>query len=128
MGISISTCCAAAHTSVPGGTATGISSIVRCTSPSFFSSSGIVFTIYILNNNVRLPHRTPTRGVPTSRQAPPLLLPLCVGGMGGGAFTHVGMPLVGIRGSALPHIFAFILLPPAGIVLLLLDDRLQRVA
>src|SRR6476660_9575867 len=42
MGISMPAACAAAHTRVPGGTATGISSIVKWTRPSsFFSSSGI---------------------------------------------------------------------------------------
>src|SRR5690348_5755955 len=48
MGISIPIWRAAAQTSVPGGTATGISSIVRWTNSSFFSSSGIVLTVYIL--------------------------------------------------------------------------------
>src|SRR3989442_8144759 len=46
MGISIAMCFAAAQTSVPGGTATGMSSIVRCTNSSFFSS-GIVFTVLV---------------------------------------------------------------------------------
>src|SRR5579859_5949044 len=44
MGISIPNWRAAAQTSVPGGTATGISSMVRCTNSSFFSSSGIVLS------------------------------------------------------------------------------------
>src|SRR6266516_5457564 len=42
MGISIPACCAAAQTSVPAGTATGMSSMVRCTNSSFFTS-GIYF-------------------------------------------------------------------------------------
>src|SRR5579883_2736928 len=45
MGISIPACFAAAQTSVPGGTATGISSIVRCISSSCFSSA-IAFLPY----------------------------------------------------------------------------------
>src|SRR5204862_3410934 len=53
MGISMPTCCAAAHTSVPGGTATGMPSIVRCTSPSFFSSAILFYFLHLVSGEHR---------------------------------------------------------------------------